>query len=199
MPGAALNAFHTILLKQLSGNSSLSMTINNHPLPPAPGSQASYIIHASYCPLCDCNLLNCQQVQSVGDDPYGFTIGVLTVFGFSVLLATFILFVVKEKESGAKHLQFVSGMHSSTYLLANYLFDSLIILIVIVLSTVVVVLFQINAFSVGEPLAAIVLLMVSLMWLLANKYTILHPYRCLHVLLVYRSPMFVATFSEITS
>lgn len=41
MPGAALNAFHNVLLKQLSSDASLSMTVNNHPLPPAPGSQAS--------------------------------------------------------------------------------------------------------------------------------------------------------------
>lgn len=160
MPGAALNAFHTVLLKQLSGDRSLSMTVNNHPLPPAPGSQVSYFMQYIVL-LCDCNLLNFQQVQSVGDDPYGFAIGVLTVFGYSVLLATFVLFVVKEKDSGAKHLQSVSGMHSSTYLLANYLFDSLIILIVIILSTIVVAVFQINAFSAGEPLAAVVLLMVS--------------------------------------
>jgi hypothetical protein len=97
----------------------------------------------------------------VSEDPYGFAIGVLTIFGFSVLLAYFILFVVKEKESGSKHLQFVSGVHSSTYWLANYLFDNFIILIVIALSTIVVAVFQISSFSTGENLAAVVLLMVS--------------------------------------
>ncbi len=97
----------------------------------------------------------------MSEDPYGFAIGVLTIFGFSVLLAYFILFVVKEKESGSKHLQFVSGVHSSTYWLANYLFDNFIILIVVALSTIVVVVFQINSFSAGENLAAVVLLMVS--------------------------------------
>ena len=102
-----------------------------------------------------------QQAQGVAEDPYGFAIGVLTIFGFSILLAYFVLFVVKEKENGAKHLQFVSGVHSSTYWLANYLFDNLIVLIVIALSTIVVAIFQISSFSAGEPLAAVVLLMVS--------------------------------------
>ena len=102
-----------------------------------------------------------QQAQGVAEDPYGFAIGVLTIFGFSILLAYFVLIVVKEKENGAKHLQFVSGVHSSTYWLANYLFDNLIILIVIALSTIVIAVFQISSFSAGEPLAAVVLLMVS--------------------------------------
>ena len=97
----------------------------------------------------------------MAEDPYGFAIGVLTIFGFSILLAFFVLFVVKEKENGAKHLQFVSGVHSSTYWLANYLFDNLIILIVIALSTAVIAVFQISSFSAGEPLAAVFLLMVS--------------------------------------
>ena len=68
---------------------------------------------------------------------------------------------MKEKENGAKHLQFVSGVHSSTYWLANYLFDNFIILIVIALSTIIVAVFQISSFSSGENLAAVVLLMVS--------------------------------------
>ena len=112
----------------------------------------------------------------MSEDPYGFAIGVLTTFGFSVLLAYFVLFVVKEKENGAKHLQFVSGVHSSTYWLANYLFDNLIILIVIALSTIVVAVFQISSFSAGEPLGAVVLLMVSLLSLSLSLSSHTHPH-----------------------
>lgn len=61
-----------------------------------------------------------------------------------------------------KHLQFVSGVHTSSFWLANFLWDNMIIFVVIILSTVVIAAFQIDAFSAGEPLAAVVFLLVSL-------------------------------------
>lgn len=61
-----------------------------------------------------------------------------------------------------KHLQFVSGVHTSSFWLANFLWDNMTILVVIFLSMVVIAAFQIDAFSAGEPLAAVVLLLVSL-------------------------------------
>lgn len=103
----------------------------------------------------------------MSSDPSGFGIAVFVIFGYSVLLANFVVFLVKEKETGAKHLQFVSGVHATTFWLANFIWDSLIILIVISLSTVVIAAFQINAFSVGGPLAAVVVLMVRSIFELA--------------------------------
>ena len=96
----------------------------------------------------------------MSSDPSGFGIAVFVMFGYSVLVANFVVFLVKEKETKAKHLQFVSGVHATTFWLANFIWDSLIILVVISLSTVVIAAFQIDAFSVGEPLAALVVLMV---------------------------------------
>ena len=101
--------------------------------------------------------------MGVATDPDVFGIGVLAIFGYSVLLAFFVIFVVKENESGAKHLQFVSSVHATTFWLANFLFDYLIILAVIVPSIAAIVSFQNSAFSSGEPLAAIVLLLVSVL------------------------------------
>lgn len=96
----------------------------------------------------------------MSSDPSGFGIAVFVIFGYSVLLSNFVLFLVKEKETKAKHLQFVSGVHATTFWLANFIWDNLIIFVVISLSTVVIAAFQIDAFSVGEPLAAVVVLMV---------------------------------------
>lgn len=33
MSAAALNAFHSVLLKSVAGDDTLSITVNNHPLP----------------------------------------------------------------------------------------------------------------------------------------------------------------------
>ncbi len=77
MPGAALNAFHTILLRKATGDNSLKMTVNNHPLPRSVSVQ----------------------VVDAANNATGFGIGILIVFGFSFLLASFVLFLVKEKET----------------------------------------------------------------------------------------------------
>ena len=103
----------------------------------------------------------------MSSDPSGFGIAVFVIFGYSVLLANFVVFLVKEKETKAKHLQFVSGVHTTTFWLANFIWDSLIILVAISLSTVVIAAFQLNAFSVGESLAAVVVLMVRSIFELA--------------------------------
>lgn len=77
MPGAALNAFHNILLRNLTGDTSYTITVNNHPLP------RNVTV----------------QLEDASNDLTGFGIGILVVFGFSFLLASFVLFLVKEKET----------------------------------------------------------------------------------------------------
>ena len=94
------------------------------------------------------------------EDPSAFEIAVLVVFGYSVLFSNFVIFLVKEKETSAKHLQFVSGVHTTTYWLANFLWDSLLSLAAIALSVAIIAAFQINAFSSGENLASIAVLLV---------------------------------------
>ena len=44
-------------------------------------------------------ILRLLQTQDALNDPAGFGVGILVVFGFSFLLASFVLFLVKEKES----------------------------------------------------------------------------------------------------
>jgi hypothetical protein len=106
------------------------------------------------------------------------------VFGYSFLLASFVLFLVKEKESKvryswlqvwlilsldrlilqAKHLQFVSGVHSSSYWLAIDLClgsPQCSRLVPIVISIVIFAAFGVDAFSSLEALAAIFVLLVS--------------------------------------
>ena len=94
------------------------------------------------------------------DDPSSFGIAVLVIFGYSVLFSNFVVFLVKEKETGSKHLQFVSSVHTTTFWLTNFLWDALVILAAVALSIAIIAAFQISAFSVGENLAAIVVLLV---------------------------------------
>ena len=76
MSAAALNSFHNILLRQTL-NSSYTITVINHPRPRNVRAQV------------DISTLNFT----------GFAVGTLVVFGYSFLIATFILFIVQEKET----------------------------------------------------------------------------------------------------
>ena len=77
MPGAALNAFHNVLLRKATDGDTYRLIVNNHPLPR--------------------NLS--VQIEDASRNFTGFSIGILVVFGFSFLLASFAIFLVKEKES----------------------------------------------------------------------------------------------------
>ena len=105
----------------------------------------------------------------------------------------------------AKHLQFVSGVHTTSFWLANFLWDALIILTVITLSIVIVVAFQVDAYSAGEGLGAVVLLLVTLhitdtLGLCPQQLTCLHVlYRYSLVLQVYPSLIFLHTSLPTTS
>ena len=60
MSAAALNAFHSLLLKQVTGNNSLSITAYNHPLPRNITAQVNtltisrMILHFAYLCICIC-------------------------------------------------------------------------------------------------------------------------------------------------
>jgi len=69
---------------------------------------------------------------------YGFVFSYVLSFGMSFLLSTFITLPVKERSSGAKHCQIISGVKSSTYWLTmftcnlvNYVVPSLCVVAVV--------------------------------------------------------------------
>lgn len=59
-----------------------------------------------------------------------------------------------------KHLQFLSGLHSSSYWLASYAWDLLNTLIPIILTVIIFAAFQVDAFSSSEALGAIFIVLV---------------------------------------
>ncbi|VEL10301.1 unnamed protein product [Protopolystoma xenopodis] len=52
-----------------------------------------------------------------------FTLAIFVILALSFIPANFILFLVQERFSGAKHLQFVSGLHPCVYWLTTYAWD----------------------------------------------------------------------------
>ena len=50
-------------------------------------------------------------------------IAIFIIVAMSFVPASFVLFLVDERVSNAKHLQFVSGVNPTTYWLANFSWD----------------------------------------------------------------------------
>lgn len=138
---AALNAFHNIYLKQVTGLSDVTLTVINHPLPRNDSSR----------------------LNAAASDPTGFGISTLVVFGYSFLLASFVLFLVAEKESKAKHLQFVSGVSPTSYWLSSFVWDLINALLPVVITIIIFAAFQVEAFS-GPALGAIFLVLILTCW-----------------------------------
>lgn len=63
--------------------------------------------------------------ESFGDAEDSFLAWFLSVFGFPFIGAAFASFVVAERESKAKHLQTVAGVHASAYWISTFIWDFL--------------------------------------------------------------------------
>ena len=74
----------------------------------------------------------------MGSMLYGFVFSYVLSFGMAFLLSTFITLPVKERSSGAKHCQMISGVKPSTYWLTmftcnliNYVIPALCVIAVV--------------------------------------------------------------------
>jgi ATP-binding cassette subfamily A (ABC1) protein 3 len=47
----------------------------------------------------------------------------LVIFGMSFLIASYVIFLIKERASGAKHLQKVSGVGFGAFWFSNFFWD----------------------------------------------------------------------------
>lgn len=50
-------------------------------------------------------------------------VSICVIFAMSFIPASFVLFLIQERVSKAKHLQFVSGVNPAVYWLANFAWD----------------------------------------------------------------------------
>ncbi|KAK2095996.1 ATP-binding cassette sub- A member 13 [Saguinus oedipus] len=81
------------------------------------------------------------------------------VLGFSILSASIGTSVVRDRVTGAKRLQHISGLGYRMYWFTNFLYDMLFYLVSVCLCVAVIVAFQLTAFTFRENLAATALLL----------------------------------------
>lgn len=102
VPPLAVNLLTTTLLKYFTRSTSNSITIINHPLPR--------------------NLTDITN-EIKNKDLTSFNIASGLAFGFSFLIASFSIILIKERESGSKHLQFMNGCSSIIFWLSAFIWD----------------------------------------------------------------------------
>lgn len=76
----------------------------------------------------------------------GFVVAFCVIFGMAFLIASFALFLIKERATGAKHLQRVSGVGTGAFWFSNFLWDMINYLIPVLLIIVVFAAFNTDAF-----------------------------------------------------
>ncbi|XP_050415060.2 phospholipid-transporting ATPase ABCA3 [Patella vulgata] len=101
-PGIAVSFMMNALAKVVSSDDTVSITTRNHPLPQPTSNNYDY-----------------------GSDSVtnGFLIGFCMMFGMCFLASSLSVFLIKERQVGAKHLQKVSGVGPVVYWLANITWD----------------------------------------------------------------------------
>ncbi|XP_030920787.1 ATP-binding cassette sub-family A member 13 [Geospiza fortis] len=82
------------------------------------------------------------------------------MLGFSILTASIGTAIVKDRVSGTKRLQHITGLGYKTYWLANFCCDMLFYMIPVTLCVGVISAFQLSAFTFRKNLAATVLLLI---------------------------------------
>ncbi|XP_047145843.1 phospholipid-transporting ATPase ABCA3 isoform X2 [Hydra vulgaris] len=147
---------------------SATMWYNNEALHAAPVSLNAFTnsLLRMYDPECSISSINDplpktvkQSISDLSFNPNGFQIGFSLVFSMAFLASSFIVFLVQEKASGSKHVQFVSGVDPFSYWSSAYTWDLINFILPIVLIVVLFEIFQQEAF-IGVRLGYVVLLLV---------------------------------------
>ncbi|CAG7726830.1 unnamed protein product, partial [Allacma fusca] len=109
----------------------------------------------------------------------GFQVAFNIAFGMSFLSSGFVVFLIKERESKAKHLQFVTGVNFVVFWIANFIIDAANFIVPVILLPVVLIFFQIETFDDLTVLGNLFLLLlfygwaiIPLMYLFSFRFTI---------------------------
>ncbi|XP_035208285.1 ATP-binding cassette sub-family A member 3-like isoform X2 [Stegodyphus dumicola] len=135
-PAIALLEVDNTILKYFI-NDSQSFSVVNHPLPRTLAEKGRQ-----------------QQIQTTE----AYQISQDIMFGMSFLVASFSIFIIKERSSNSKHLQRVSGVNLFSYWFASFLWDFLNYLIPCCLVLLIFYGFSTEGLSSGEELGRLFLL-----------------------------------------
>ncbi|XP_062556230.1 phospholipid-transporting ATPase ABCA3-like [Armigeres subalbatus] len=90
----------------------------------------------------------------------GFQLAFNTGFAMAFVGAMYIMFYIKERASGAKLLQFVSGVNAVTFWTVSFLWDYLVFIVAMMLYILTLAAFQEEGWSTPAELSRVVLVML---------------------------------------
>ncbi|XP_066919865.1 ATP-binding cassette sub-family A member 2-like [Clytia hemisphaerica] len=130
-------------------------------LPPEKGNPAAYGITAASHPLnITHNVLDINAIRQ-GTDA---VIAIFVIIAMSFVPASFVVFLVMERTTKAKHIQFVSGLSPILYWFTNFVWDFFNYLIPAMPCILIFYLFDVPAYASSTNLPAVCALFVCYGW-----------------------------------
>ncbi|XP_065052485.1 phospholipid-transporting ATPase ABCA3-like isoform X1 [Rhopilema esculentum] len=134
---SAYSAANNIMLSHMKNDSSYGIQVTNHPLPRNPQEEV------------DVSLTNGANL----------TLVIFVTMAVCFIAASFITFIVTEKVTKAKHIQFVSGVGSFTYWFATYCWDLINFVVPAIGIIILFAAFQLDTYK-GDDLGAFVVMLI---------------------------------------
>ncbi|KAM9835346.1 phospholipid-transporting ATPase ABCA1-like [Syngnathus typhle] len=129
---------------------------------PAGADARRYGISASSHPL---NLTKEQlSFVALASSSTDVVLSICVIFAMSFIPASFVLFLIQERVSKSKHLQFVSGVNPTVYWLSNFAWDACNYAVPCVIVIVIFLCFQQEAYVSAANLPALILLLLFYGW-----------------------------------
>ncbi|XP_030852678.1 phospholipid-transporting ATPase ABCA1 isoform X1 [Strongylocentrotus purpuratus] len=91
-------------------------------------------------------------------------VAMFVMFALAFVPASFVVFLISERTSKAKHLQMVSGINPTVYWISNFCWDMVNYMIPAILTVTIFLAFRMTAFTSGDSLPTVILLLVLYGW-----------------------------------
>ncbi|CAG9761787.1 unnamed protein product [Ceutorhynchus assimilis] len=143
-PAVALGvALNTMYRKLMPNCTDCSIVFNNYPMP-----------------FSDQTKVN----QLATGNNMGFQIAFNICFSMAFVSSFYVMFIVREKVSKSKHLQFVSGVKVVVFWLTTFFWDFVTYIITVVALLIALVCFQENGFKTFSDLGRLLLILIYFGW-----------------------------------
>ncbi|XP_065074349.1 phospholipid-transporting ATPase ABCA3-like [Ochlerotatus camptorhynchus] len=122
----------------------------------------------TFCPNCSLDVVNkplpyssrVRFLRLQAGSNMGFQLAFNTGFAMAFVGAMYIMFYIKERSSGAKLLQFVSGVNAITFWTVSFLWDYLVFILAMILYILTLAAFQEEGWSTPAELSRVVVVML---------------------------------------
>eukprot|EP01135_Chromosphaera_perkinsii_P008561 Nk52_evm3s1401 gene=Nk52_evmTU3s1401 len=104
-----------------------------------------------------------EQEQDIVDQATGLSVAIMMIFGFAFLAGSVAVFVVYERTTNSKHLQFISGVNPWSFWCGTFLWDILNYLLTVLVVEIIILAFQESAYT-GTNFAPQLLLLILFGW-----------------------------------